>query len=509
MAEKTRYKILDNFKDLKRLIQACKQTGYASVDFETTGTELFRKEFLPTILSVTFQAGSSIIIPLAHPDSPFKNKWLKALKLFGSQVIENPDIVKIGWNWKFDSKVFHKYGIYYRGAVLDGMLAKYTLNEERPNDLKSMVTRYLPQYSGYQKADNFDAIPWDKKPFIPLCEYSAIDTDATFQLTLFFERKLINQPKLYNLYRNLLMPASRVLGTAEYTGLNFNRQLNLDLHIKYEKLIEDQYNKMLNMRKVKRYNTKIKKEKLDNYLDEIEQEIIELRADKSKNNSRMIKSREDKMTRLLTGNFTTKKEQEIQADFNFGSVKQLIDLMYLNKNGFKFPIIDTTETGNPATGEDAIKKLEEHDKTGFIKELLEYRGLTHAYSAFIKGYKDLVQEDEKIHGGFHIHTTVTGRLCIHPDSMLHTNDGLKRIGDFVPEQEGEYKNNASIQVLTHKGRYKPITHFVNKGYEEMFEVELETGEKIICTKSHKFLTPEGWKPLKEMKDGDNIYRYNG
>lgn len=87
----------------------------------------------------------------------------KMLRKFGEEVIENPNVVKVAWNYKFDDQIFQKYSIYYRGVCLDGMLAKYLLNEEKPNDLKSMVRRYLPEYGDYEKQDKFDKIPWDKK----------------------------------------------------------------------------------------------------------------------------------------------------------------------------------------------------------------------------------------------------------------------------------------------------------------------------------------------------------
>lgn len=85
------------------------------------------------------------------------------LRKFGEEIIENPEVVKVAWNYKFDDQIFQKYNIYYQGACLDGMLAKYLLNEEKPNDLKSMVRRYLPEYGDYEKQDKFDKIPWDKK----------------------------------------------------------------------------------------------------------------------------------------------------------------------------------------------------------------------------------------------------------------------------------------------------------------------------------------------------------
>lgn len=54
------------------------------------------------------------------------------LRKFGEEIIENPEVVKVAWNYKFDDQIFQKYNIYYRGACLDGMLAKYLLNEENP-----------------------------------------------------------------------------------------------------------------------------------------------------------------------------------------------------------------------------------------------------------------------------------------------------------------------------------------------------------------------------------------
>lgn len=62
----TKYKIITNKQELKKLIQCCKQTGYASVDFETNAEPIYNKSFKPTILSVTFQPGFGCSIPLDH-----------------------------------------------------------------------------------------------------------------------------------------------------------------------------------------------------------------------------------------------------------------------------------------------------------------------------------------------------------------------------------------------------------------------------------------------------------
>ena len=413
---KTRYHIITNKAQLKRLIKSCKEVGIACVDFETTGTAIFKNSFTPTILSVTFQAGSSIVIPLNHPDSPLKDDWLRYLKYFGRQVIENPNITKLAWNWKFDNKIFQKYGIYSRGTVIDGMLAKYLLNEERPHGLKPMVVRYLPQFADYQKADNFDKIPWDKKPFGPLTQYAAIDTDSTFRLTTFFEKKLIDLG-MYNLYRNLIMPASMTLQQVEYKGLNFDSSLNLELQAKYTKLIQDTNNKLRSIPKFKKYEIQRLQNKKQTYIEDIEIEIRELQNKKPKNYQKLIQAREAKITNVLSGNYTNKEQKALVEPFNFGSIKQIVDLFYYSSVGLQLPVIAYTKdqktgkpSSNPSTAEETLLKLVEHDKYGFINTLLELRGYEHTYSTFIKGYTDLIQDDGKIHPSFNIHTTVTGRL---------------------------------------------------------------------------------------------------
>jgi len=413
---KTRYLIIKKKSQLKKLIEACKKTGVVSVDFETTGTTIFNDSFTPTILSVTFQAGSSIIIPLNHPDSPCRENWLRYLKYFGRQVIENTKITKIAWNWKFDNKVFQRYGIYSRGTVIDGMLAKYLLNEERPHGLKPMVERYLPQFGGYEKADNFDKIPWDKKPFKPLCEYAAIDTDCTFRLATFFEKKLMDLD-MYNLYRNLIMPASIVLQQVEYRGLSFNKSLNLEFQDKYAKLIIDTTLKLRNIPKVKRYEVLKLKEKKEKYIEDLEIEIRELKRQAAKGYEKLVKARELKISNVLSGNYTNKEQRSIVEPLNFGSIKQMIDLLYVSEYGFKFPIVAYTKdqktgkpTQNPSTSEETLLKLAEYDKYDFINTLLELRAHEHTNNTFIYGYSKLLQDDGKIHPSFNIHTTVTGRL---------------------------------------------------------------------------------------------------
>lgn len=411
----TKYKIITNKQELKKLIQCCKQTGYASVDFETNAEPIYNKSFKPTILSVTFQPGFGCSIPLDHFETKKYTSsgwnWKNMLRKFGEEIIENPEVVKVAWNYKFDDQIFQKYNIYYRGVCLDGMLAKYLLNEEKPNDLKSMVRRYLPEYGDYEKQDKFDKIPWDKKEMEPLCHYGCQDTDYTLRLMLFFEKKLIDLG-LYNTYRNLIMTASRVLTSVEKNGLYVDRAFNQELLDSYLPKIEAAKEAIYNLPKVKKFTKLYNQSKIEKYIAKLEEEIENLdpRVDKRK-----IQSREQKIANIRAGVFTTKKELELIRPVSLGSSVDLPQLMY-SEEGFNFKVIKKNDSGKPSTDEETLTNLRltvkkpDSPKAVFLDSLLELRGLEKMYKTYIEGWHEKTQDDDRLHGRFLIHGTTSGRL---------------------------------------------------------------------------------------------------
>lgn len=411
----TKYKIITNKQELKKLIQCCKQTGYASVDFETNAEPIYNKSFKPTILSVTFQPGFGCSIPLDHFETKKYTSsgwnWKKMLRKFGEEIIENPEVVKVAWNYKFDDQIFQKYNIYYRGVCLDGMLAKYLLDEEKPNDLKSMVRRYLPEYGDYEKQDKFDKIPWDKKEMEPLCHYGCQDTDYTLRLMLFFEKKLIDLG-LYNTYRNLIMTASRVLTSVEKNGLYVDRAFNQELLDSYLPKIEAAKEAIYNLPKVKKFTKLYNQSKIEEYIAKLEEEIENLDPEVDK---RKIQSREQKIANIRAGVFTTKKELELIRPVSLGSSVDLPQLMY-SEEGFNFEVIKKNDSGKPSTDEETLTNLRltvkkpDSPKAVFLDSLLELRGLEKMYKTYIEGWHEKIQDDDRLHGRFLIHGTTSGRL---------------------------------------------------------------------------------------------------
>lgn len=470
----TRYKIIRSFKELKQLVEACLNTGYASVDFETNAEGIYKDTFKPTILSVSFQVGSGCSIPLQHFDESVKEiPWLKWLQYFGRRVVENPNIVKVAQNFKFDNQIFVKYGIYVRGTVIDTMLAKYLLNEEKPHGLKPMVAKYLPEFADYEKYDKFETIPWDKKPLEPLARYGCMDTDFTLRLALFLEKKLIDKG-FYNLYRNLIMPASKVLQDAETNGLPIDLSFNDFLQDKYSKLIQETNDKLRSVRQIKRYQKYSLEQRKQVYIDKLTQEIEELSGDPKK--AKSIKNREDKISRILAGEYKTNDEKKLIEPVNFNSTKQMVDLLYLSSKGFKFPIVEYTKdkknkpTNNPSTSEDTLIKISDQDKTGFIKSLLDLRGLDKMNSTYIVGLRELVQSDNKVHPTFLISGTTSGRLSSrNPNGQnipkVMVNPDIKK--QFIPPSGKLFLtydySQAELRILAHLANEETMLEWFRTG----------------------------------------------
>ena len=424
----SRYYIAKNLQDVDALIQACKSTGYCSFDYETNAEPIYTNRFTPTLLSITFQPGSSVCIPLDHFERDKYTdgfSWKKAIKRIGRQVFQNSNITKMAWNLKFDDQINRLYGVSCKGTCIDGMLAKYILDEEKPSGLKDMVRRYLPEFANYEKENNIDKLSWDKKPLEPLCKYGGLDTDCTFRLCIFLEAKLI-QKGMYHILRNLYMPASKLLTEVEANGLYLDREFNQKLLHEYEPKIEAARQTIYDLPRVKKFQQKYNQQRIEAYLEKIQKEIDKMDPDDPKD-KRKIDNREKKIANVRAGIFSNKAERGLIAQINLNSKKDLPALMY-SKEGLKLPIIaytqkDYKDTDQPSTAEDTLVELRltikdpNNPKAIFLDKLLELRGLEKMYKTYILGWSEKVQDDDCLHGRFLLHGTTSGRLSSQEPNM--------------------------------------------------------------------------------------------
>lgn len=446
------FKIIKTEAEIDKLISYCEKTGYASVDFETNAQPINHSSFYPTIIGISFQPGSSYIVPLGHFDSPFKNRYRYILKKIGKGIMENKNITKVAWNAKFEYRIFKKYGISIKGRYFDAMLAKYLLNEERPNDLKSIVSNFIPEYAGYQENYEGSKLPWDQKPLKGLSEYCGLDCDLTLRLMLFFEKQLI-KGKFYNLFRNMLMMATRVLGDSEYSGMDVDEKYLDELITKYSMEITNIEKKIANNRKVKKFEKALIDSRVNDLISKVQEEIDEIKYNLKQlkksgesevlinREKRKLKTREDKITKYLARNFTTKNELKVIEKFNMGSPDQLGNLLFLSPHGFKYKIVKYTsdkktkkESNRPSTDESVLLELGKKYNSEFLKSILEYRSLSKLYSTYIVGIKEKLVNG-KVHGNFNLHGTVTGRLSSNEPNLQNiprdtTASDIKKM--FVP-----------------------------------------------------------------------------
>ncbi len=419
-------KICTKLPEVKRLIKYCKQTGYCSFDFETTTPDdqgsFADSTGFATIIGISFQPGARYVVPLGHYESPFKVIHKAVLKLISDELLQDEKIVKIAHNIKYEIKWLLSYGLPIpKGYILDSMLMKYVLDENSLNGLKPLTARFIPEYANYDDENKLlvKKHGWDMIPLEPLSKYCGTDTDMTLRLALLFERKLMEDQRLYDVYRNLYIPATFVLSEAEFTGMKIDSKI-LDKNIKiFKDHLDELDSKMRKHKVVAKFDKyRIRKAKKE-LIKELEEEIDEIKADQDefevgtkewKSFQRRIENRYDKLTRYSAGEFSTKKELKAIEPLNLNSSKQMAELFFLSKKGFKFDIIKETDTGAPSTDKDTLLELFKRYDEPFLETLSEYSNYNKIYTSFLLGIKNKLSDNSSVHPSFLLHGTVTNRL---------------------------------------------------------------------------------------------------
>lgn len=460
----TPYKTVLNFEDLKTVVEYIKQTKLCGFDFETKtlkeGLGTHEKGFYATLLSLSFQSGSSYIIPLEHYESPFSKKEVEAImKYLGHHIFSNNQIRKVAHNLNFDAHVLANYGVYLKGRIDDTMLMTHLVDETESKGLKETTSRYYPAYSGYD--DEVKALVkkyggWEKVPLKQLSDYAATDSDVALKLLTTLETELQKDERSYVIYRNLTMYAFRALFDAEDRGMLIDYD-TLSEGIKYtDTLIQKKELELRDHRIVKRYELKKSDVMLQEEIDLIQAKIDVLKEKRSeptqvekerkhrvdvleeqynrdkdiKTLSKLEKAKESYNKAVNSRNTPTATEQKyldrlsqlktgsvaVYDGISFSSPKQLEHLLYLSDYGFQF-------TGVNGTGKDILESL--NDKSGFVENLLIYRSLAKTQSTYLKGIRDRLDDKNRIHTSFLLSGTKSGRLSSQNPNLQNLPRGAK------------------------------------------------------------------------------------
>jgi DNA polymerase-1 len=159
---------------------------------------------------------------------------LQIIKEFKA-VLENPKIVKVGQNLKYDMDVLYWYEIQVKGKIFDTMVAHYLIRPEAKHSLDVLAKHYL-SYDTVEYKSLFDAkdkVKDIRKVDLELLkDYACEDADITWRLKEKLEEELI-EFGVDKVFEEIETPLIPVLTCMENTGVrideNFLSDLSTDL----------------------------------------------------------------------------------------------------------------------------------------------------------------------------------------------------------------------------------------------------------------------------------------
>lgn len=230
------YETVRDAAALQRWIDLIMERGWVAVDTETTSLNEMRADLVGISLSV--ELGRACYIPLAHKasatDDLFGAEGLaegqmpleEALAMLGP-VLEDPSILKIGQNMKYDAKIFANLAIKV-DPIDDTMLLSYAQHAGLHNHgMDTLSERYLghtpipikPLLGAGKSAITFDRVPIDKAS-----NYAAEDADITLRLWHALKPGL-HKAKVTTVYETLERPLVPVLAAMERSGIKVDRDV--------------------------------------------------------------------------------------------------------------------------------------------------------------------------------------------------------------------------------------------------------------------------------------------
>ncbi|MGB1235815.1 MAG: DNA polymerase I [Planktomarina sp.] len=229
----SKYVTIRDAATLQTWIDQIYERGYVAVDTETTGLNDMRAELVGVCLCV--EAGHAAYLPLTHKqgaDDLFGGSALvegqmdfeQALRML-TPMLQDPAILKIGQNMKYDAKIFARLKINV-APIDDTMLISYAQNAGLHNHgMDALSERYL----GHQPipiktllGTGKSAITFDMVPIEEATKYAAEDADITLRLWQTLKPNL-HRKKVTTVYETLERPLVPVLAQMEMHGIKVDR----------------------------------------------------------------------------------------------------------------------------------------------------------------------------------------------------------------------------------------------------------------------------------------------
>ncbi len=227
--DRSAYVCVQDLETLKDWVTRAHDARVVAVDTETDALSATAAGLVGVSLAIA--SGEACYIPLAHgaagdllstiPDQIPMDAAIAALK----PLLEDPAVLKIGQNIKYDLGVLHRYGIDI-APFDDTMLLSYvvdgTVHGHGMDELSKLHLGHAPvpfkEVAGVGKAQ----ISFDQIDLKPATEYAAEDADVTLRLWQILKPRL-TATKMHTVYEMLERPMPQVLSTMELHGVKVDR----------------------------------------------------------------------------------------------------------------------------------------------------------------------------------------------------------------------------------------------------------------------------------------------
>src|SRR3984957_14084658 len=348
-----------------------KLSAYKEICFDTETTGIDANDVDIVGMSFSVKQGEGWYIP-CPPDREGAQKIVDAFHT----LFQEPSIVWVGQNLKYDLLVLKWYGVTPKGQLFDTMLAHYVVEPEGKRSMDQLSAQYL----GYEPVHIEELIGKKGKgqgnmrdvELEKIKEYAAEDADITLQLKHVFLPQL-KEKNVEKVFYEVENPLVKVLTNMEFEGIRVDTGFLLD------------------------------------YSKELEREA---------------RQAEEKVY------------EQAGERFNLASPKQLGEILFERMK--LDPKAKKTKTGQYATGEDVLLKLAARHQ--IVDDILAFRELTKLRSTYVDALPQMVnRKTGRVHTSYAQSVAVTGRLSSNNPNLqnipIRTERGREIRKAFIPRNE--------------------------------------------------------------------------
>ncbi|MEN3975132.1 DNA polymerase I [Emcibacter sp. SYSU 3D8] len=400
--ETTGYDTILSLEALDMWIESAADQGFVAVDTETTSVQPMLASLVGVSLAI--QPGKACYIPVGHtgsggagtldldgdrPEQLPKQAVLDRLK----PLLEDPGVLKIGQNIKYDAVMFAKEGISV-APIDDTMLISYVLeggaHGHGMDELSELHLGHKPIKFSEVAGSGKSQVTFDRVAIDTATAYAAEDADVTLRLHQALKPRLVPE-HLVTVYETLERPLSPILGAMERDGIKVDRERLATLSREFA-----------------------------DGMASLEKEIYRLAG----------------------------------REFNIGSPKQLGELLF---DEMSLGSTRTGKSGARSTGADVLEDLaaQGHDLPARVLDWRQLSKLKSTYTDALQQQIDPVTQ--RIHTCFSMASTTTGRLSSTEPNLqnipIRTAEGRKIRQAFIPKERHKLMSadysQIELRVLAH------------------------------------------------------------